>query len=110
MYNGYETWKIDERRCASYSLLNPKGTFCGTCLDVCPWTRPDTRAHNLVRWLVSRSGLARKVAIAYDDINGRARVDNKRQEDKWWFDLEYVDGFLTIPKEKSEPNKRLSQQ
>jgi len=98
MHNGYETWKLDERRCASFSILNQKGTFCNTCIKVCPWTRPHTWPHNLVRWAVEHSSLARRIAIKTDTIRGREKTE---EEEKWWFDLEEVDGILRIPPTKS---------
>jgi ferredoxin len=72
MYNGYETWKLDTRKCATFSILNKYGTICNTCGKVCPWTRPVGRPLNAVRWAVQKSG-------------------------KWWFDLEDVDGTLVAP-------------
>jgi len=100
MYNGYETWKLDERRCASYNVLNKQGTICNTCVKVCPWTRPHTWPHNLVRWAIQRSSIARSAAIRTEYILGREKA--KGIEDKqWWFDLEYdADGFLRIPRYK----------
>jgi reductive dehalogenase len=84
MYNGYETWKLDEQRCASYSVSNKKGTICGLCVKVCPWTRPFTWPHNLVRWAVQRSGLARRLAIKSSNMLGHGKI---KEEGKWWFDL-----------------------
>ena len=94
MYNGYETWKADDERCARFCLSNPKGLFCARCEKVCPWTRPNTWPHGLVRKAVSRSSLVRSLAIRTDSIRGRGYADGKG---KWWFDLEEVNGFLRIP-------------
>lgn len=96
MYNGYETWKVDERRCASFCLLNSKGIFCGKCIKVCPWTRPIAWQHNLVRRAIKHSKLARRFAIRADNLLCRSRR-NSDENDKWWFDLEEVDGVLRIP-------------
>lgn len=85
IYNGYETWRIDERKCMSFLLLNKKGSTCNMCTKVCPWTRPTTRFHDTVRWAVSRSRLARKIAIKWDSTFGRG----KSEGEKWWFDLCY---------------------
>jgi len=94
MYNGYETWKLNEQRCASFSILNKKGTICNRCIKVCPWTKPTTWPHNLVRWSVERSSLARRLAIKADQILGPGKANEK---EKWWFDLEEVNGVLRIP-------------
>jgi epoxyqueuosine reductase len=91
MYNGYETWKLDVRRCASFNFTNKNGTLCNRCVKSCPWTYSRTWPHNLVREMVIRSSLARKIAIRAARLldTGRDHAD-----DKWWFDLEYVDDQL----------------
>jgi len=94
LWNGYETWKIDEKRCASFNILNKTGTICNNCVKVCPWTRPDAWQHNLVRWGVTHSSIARRLAVKADDIwrdHRKTHVYNK-----WWFDLEDVNGVLKI--------------
>jgi reductive dehalogenase len=67
---GVLRWKVDAERCFHY--WNTVGTDCGRCLAVCPYSHPDDPAHNLVRWLVARSGMARRVALRLDDaVYGR---------------------------------------
>lgn len=94
MYNGYETWKLDVERCAKFFLLNKMGAACGRCVKVCPFSRPATWPHNLVRWGVEHSGWARRLAIRADHIFSRGKANEK---EKWWFDLEEVDGVLRVP-------------
>ena len=94
MYNGYETWKLNEQRCISFSMLDKRGTICNRCVKVCPWTKPTTWPHNLVRWAVQRSRLARRTAVRADQLLGS---DKANENEKWWFDLEEVDGVLRIP-------------
>jgi ferredoxin len=93
MYNGYETWKLDEKSCASFCSARKKGTMCVTCAKVCPWSRPNTWDHNLVRWAVQRSSLARRATIKADDIWRGHR--HEHPEKKWWFDLVDRKGVLT---------------
>jgi ferredoxin len=94
MYNGYETWKLDVKRCARFFLSSEKGAACGRCVKVCPFSRPATWPHNLVRWGVEHSGWARRLAIRADHIFSRGRANEK---ERWWFDLEEVDGLLRVP-------------
>jgi len=91
MYNGYETWKLDTRRCASFNFTNKKGTMCNRCVKSCPWTYPATWPHNLVRGMVMHSRLAQQIAIRAAHLLGTGK---DHPEDKWWFDLEYVDNGL----------------
>jgi len=94
MYNGYETWKVNTQRCASFSIMNKGGTICNTCVKVCPWSNPYTWTHNIVRWTVQRSSLARKIAIKATRMS---HPEKPHDDEKWWFDLEYRDGKLVTP-------------
>jgi epoxyqueuosine reductase len=91
MYNGYETWKLDTRRCAGFNFTNKKGTMCNRCVKSCPWTYPSTWPHNLVRRMVMHSGLAQQIAIRAAHLLGTGK---DHPDEKWWFDLEYVDDQL----------------
>jgi ferredoxin len=98
MYNGYETWKVNEKRCGTFSVTNKRGSICNTCVKVCPWTQPNTVPHNLVRWSVQRSGLARRVAIWASSRSGQAEPV---EGEKWWFDVHYQEGVLSDAPERT---------
>jgi len=91
MYNGYLTWKLDTKRCASFNFTNKKGTMCNRCVKSCPWTSPPTWPHNLVRGLVLRSRVAQQIAVRAAPFLGSG---DGRPSGKWWFDVEYVDDAL----------------
>jgi reductive dehalogenase len=91
MYNGYETWKLNTRLCASYNFTNKNGTMCNTCVKSCPWTQPTTWPHNLVRSLVMHSRLAQQIAIRAAYL---LKPWRSHPQDQWWFDMEYVDGVI----------------
>ena len=91
MYNGYETWKLDTRRCASFNFTNKNGTMCNTCVKSCPWSNPSTWSHNLVRGLVMDFPFTRKLAIRAAQV---LKTDMTFPEKKWWFDMEYVDDVI----------------
>lgn len=93
MYNGYETWKLNTQRCASFNFTNKKGTMCNRCVKSCPWSNPPTWQHNLVRDLVMHSNLAQRVAIR---VARAMKTGNNHLEDKWWFDMEYVDNVIEV--------------
>lgn len=59
-------WSIDPDACFRY--WNLVGTDCGRCMTVCPYSHPNNRAHNLVRWAIRRSGAARRTARWLDDL------------------------------------------
>jgi len=97
MYNGYEHWSTDIEKCTSMRVGNLKGSGCGTCIKVCPANKPYTLFHRAVGWAVRNSSLARSIAVRADDLLGYGKP---KPENKWWFDLEDVDGVLQIPTTK----------
>ena len=97
IYNGYETWKVNEKRCATFSVTNKRGSICNSCVKVCPWTKPNTWPHNTVRWAVQRSAVARRLAIRASSLDGQGRA---RESEKWWFDVHYQDGILSDAPER----------
>jgi len=95
MYNGYEVWKFDVERCTKYRITNQNGSACGRCIKVCPWNKPEGRTHDLVRLIVKHTPSLDKLIIKMDDIWGYGKQVKK---DKWWFDLEDIDGKIQIPR------------
>jgi ferredoxin len=91
MYNGYETWKLNTQRCASFNFTNKKGTMCNACVKSCPWSSPATWPHNLVRKLVMNIPLAHPIAILAARQLG---MTMPIPEEKWWFDMEYVNDVI----------------
>jgi len=99
IYNGYERWPLDVENCTAMRVGNKRGAGCGTCIKVCPWNKPYTPFHRAVGWLMRHSSIARSLAIWGDDLMGYGKP---HYENKWWFDLEEVDGLLRIPQETAE--------
>lgn len=64
--DGALRWKINSDLCFRY--WTAVGTDCGRCMNVCPYSHPDTLFHNLVRWGNGRSGLFRRMALRMDDL------------------------------------------
>ncbi len=106
MFNGYEKWPVNIKKCTGMRVGNQRGSGCGTCVKVCPWNKPYTPFHRTVGWAMRNSSLARSLAIWGDDLLGYGKPDYSQ---KWWFDLEDVngDGILTAPaNKKSEFEER----
>jgi ferredoxin len=78
---------------------NQKGSGCGTCVKVCPWSKPYTFFHRTVNWTMRHVGIARNFGIWCDDLLGYGKPNYNK---KWWYYLEDVngDGILTIPKNR----------
>ena len=63
---GFRHWAIKQEPC--YSYWKSIGTDCGFCIRVCPYTKPDTLMHKLVRFYISRNGLNQRIALFMDDL------------------------------------------
>ena len=66
LYKGALKWKLDEDACFDY--WSKVGTDCSICMAVCPFSRPNTPLHIIVRWFVARSPIARKVFPYIDNL------------------------------------------
>jgi 3-chloro-4-hydroxyphenylacetate reductive dehalogenase len=95
MYNGYETWKFDAELCTKFRVTNQKGASCGRCIKVCPWNKSQGPIHNAVRWMIKNAPLTNSFIIWMDNVIGYSKPD---QRDRWWFDLENVDGSYQKPR------------
>ena len=94
IYNGYEKWSNDVEKCTGQRVGNKEGAGCGVCVAVCPWNKPYTPFHRFVGWSMRTIPFARRFAVWGDELMGYGKP---RLENKWWFDLEDVDGALRIP-------------
>lgn len=59
-------WAIDSESCFRY--WNLVGTDCASCVRVCPYSHPDSFAHNIVRWAIRRSSASRSAMLWMDDV------------------------------------------
>ncbi|MDT8903441.1 4Fe-4S dicluster domain-containing protein [Anaeroselena agilis] len=64
-HNGVSKWRIDQARC--YEFWCRVGTDCAVCMNVCPYSKPDTLLHRLFRYSLRQSSLARRAMVHLDD-------------------------------------------
>ena len=96
-YNGYETWKMDERKCASFCVLNKYGNICGRCAKICPWNRPNSTPRDFESWDGSIESLYLDVDRQAEKIKRDGFVHQTERTRKWWFDFEEIDNEYVIP-------------
>jgi reductive dehalogenase len=94
-YNDYETYELEVEACTRMRVGNPAGASCGRCIKVCPWNKPYQGIHKPVEWLLERSSLARRFSVWMDDLLGYGK---QNLEDKWWYDLEEIEGMFRVPR------------
>ncbi len=63
---GFAHWSIRQETC--YSFWKGVGTDCALCIRSCPYTKPDTFIHRLVRFYISRNSWNQRIAIWLDDF------------------------------------------
>jgi len=99
MHNGYQKWNNDVDKCTKQRVGNKTGSSCGVCINVCPWNKPFTPFHRFIQWTMRNIPIARNFGAWGDDLMGYGKP---KLENKWWYDLEDVDGVLQVPKHSGE--------
>jgi len=86
VFNGIEKWKLNAETC--FDFWGKVGTDCSICMAVCPYSRPNTFSHKMVRWFITRSPIARAL-FPYVDNWIYGKKWKPRQVSKW---LDYPKG------------------
>lgn len=85
MFNGYEIWKSDSQRCATYRVTTEGGSMCGRCMKTCPWNLEGLFAEAPFRWAAMHVPKAAPLLAKLDDMAGRGGLNPVK---KWWWDVE----------------------
>ncbi|SMX44667.1 reductive dehalogenase [Actibacterium lipolyticum] len=97
MFNGYEIWKSDSQKCATYRITTEGGAMCGRCMKTCPWNLEGLFAEAPFRWAAMNIPAAAPVLAKLDDAVGNGGLNDTK---KWWWDLELHDDGAYRPTEK----------
>ncbi len=84
MFNGYEIWKSDSQKCASYRINTLGGAMCGRCMKTCPWNLEGLFAEKPFRWAAMHLPKAAPLLAKLDDAVGNGGLNPVK---KWWWDL-----------------------
>ncbi|MBO9411379.1 MULTISPECIES: reductive dehalogenase [unclassified Ruegeria] len=85
MFNGYEIWKSDSQKCATYRVTTPGGAMCGRCMKTCPWNLEGIFKERPFRWAAMNIPKAAPALARLDDAVGNGGLNDVK---KWWWDLE----------------------
>lgn len=85
MFNGYEIWKSDSQKCATYRITTAGGAMCGRCMKTCPWNLEGLFAERPFRWAAMNMPAAAPFLAKLDDAVGNGGLNPVK---KWWWDLE----------------------
>ncbi len=86
MFNGYEIWKSDSQKCASYRINTPGGAMCGRCMKTCPWNLEGIFKEKPFRWAAMNMPAAAPLLAKLDDYVENGSLNPVK---KWWWDLEF---------------------
>ncbi|MEL7462984.1 MAG: reductive dehalogenase [Pseudomonadota bacterium] len=85
MFNGYEIWKSDSQKCATYRIGTEGGAMCGRCMKTCPWNLEGIFAEKPFRWAAMKLPAAAPALARLDDMVGNGGLNPVK---KWWWDIE----------------------
>ena len=85
MFNGYEIWKSDSQKCATYRITTPGGAMCGRCMKTCPWNLEGLFAEKPFRWAAMNLPATAPFLARLDDAVGNGGLNTTK---KWWWDIE----------------------
>ncbi|NVK95457.1 reductive dehalogenase [Ruegeria pomeroyi] len=85
MFNGYEIWKSDSQKCATYRITTQGGAMCGRCMKTCPWNLEGLFAERPFRWAAMTVPAAAPALARLDDALGHGGLNEVK---KWWWDIE----------------------
>ncbi len=90
MFNGYEIWKSDSQKCATYRITTEGGAMCGRCMKTCPWNLEGIFSERPFRWAAMNIPSAAPALAKLDDMVCNGGLNDVK---KWWWDIElYEDG------------------
>ena len=78
---GAVKWQSNMETC--YKFWRKAGTDCAICMAVCPYSKPHTFYHNIIRFLCTRNPLSRRIALYMDDLFYSRRPRHDEMPD--WF-------------------------
>ena len=88
MFNGYEIWKSDSQKCATYRITTEGGAMCGRCMKTCPWNLEGLFAERPFRWAAMNVPRLAPALAKLDDMVGNGGLNPVK---KWWWDLELAE-------------------
>ena len=81
---GVEKWYVNTPAC--HLVWAQTGMDCSTCIQVCPFNKPEGWLHEATRVLIgAKSGVIDNLLLKMDDVSG---YGEQKDPDQFWFDKE----------------------
>jgi ferredoxin len=78
---GTVKWQSNMETC--YKFWRNAGTDCAICMAVCPYSKPHTFYHNIIRFFCTRNPISRHIARFMDDIF-YSRMPRHSEKPNWF--------------------------
>ncbi len=62
----YKHWFVKQESC--YAYWRTIGSDCAYCIKVCPFTKPDTFLHRIVRRYIENNYINQQIALFFDNL------------------------------------------
>ncbi len=84
---GPKKWYVDVWKCHCFWTEN--GTDCGACMRTCPYSKPQTWMHDVVKGMTATVGILDPVFIKLDDMMGYGTYYNPDDAARFWKEVEW---------------------
>ncbi len=78
---GFAHWSVDQESC--YTFWRKIGTDCAVCIRSCPFSKPDTLIHRIVRGYIRRNPVNQRLALLGDDLFYGRKLKIPTRNVKW---------------------------
>ncbi len=78
---GFAHWSVNQESC--YGFWRKIGTDCAVCIRSCPFSKPDTFVHRIIRRYVRQNPLNQRLALLGDDLFYGRKVKIPSRNMKW---------------------------
>ncbi|MCK5878819.1 MAG: hypothetical protein KAH24_03505, partial [Holophagae bacterium] len=78
---GFAHWSVDQESC--YTFWRKIGTDCAICIRSCPFSKPDTLIHRVVRGYIRRNPVNQRLALLGDDLFYGRKLKIPTRNVKW---------------------------
>ena len=80
-HSGVKKWYIDPQKC--YFFWAQNWMDCSRCVAVCPFNKPPSRLHDVVRFFIKRFPQLNRLWLRGDDLAGYGKKVAVRPEGFW---------------------------
>jgi len=84
---GVKKWYVDVWKC--YKFWQDAGTGCGICLRACPFSKPKSWLHDVVKGISATTPVFNSFFIALDDMMGYGTWSNPDEAVRFWKTAEW---------------------